>query len=150
MKRVDGLEKRLRTEGKEDSPTNSVKEAIVEAIREGEERKKQILQDAPRSVSKSTTISNSSPVNGNGSRASPPTPQTWELSIFTILAMGANECSRSQPPAQLYPEMLLDTYFGRIHGKPYHILDEASTRQRLLNNQLPNYLAYAIYAVSAR
>lgn len=76
LKRVDGLEKRLRTEGKEDSPTNSVKEAIVEAIREGEEKKKQIQQqDAPRSTSDSTTISNSSTVNRNGARASPTTSQ---------------------------------------------------------------------------
>ncbi|QDS76345.1 hypothetical protein FKW77_002864 [Venturia effusa] len=134
LKRVDGLEKRLRTEGKEDSPTNSVKEAIVEAIREGEEKKKQAQQpDGPRSTSDSTTISNSGTVNGNGTRASPPTPQQIP-----------------QPPTQLYPELLLDTYFGRIHGKPYHILDQASTRQRLLTGQLPNHLAYAIYALSAR
>ena len=46
--------------------------------------------------------------------------------------------------------MLLDTYFARIHGKPYNILDEAATRQRMQNNQLPTYLTYAIYAVSAR
>jgi hypothetical protein len=72
---VDGLEKRLRTEGKEDSPTNSVKEAIVEAIREGGEKKKQLLQDAPRSASDSTTLSNSSTVNGTGTRVSPPAPQ---------------------------------------------------------------------------
>jgi hypothetical protein len=76
LKRVDGLEKRLRTEGKEDSPTNSVKEAIVEAIREGEEKKKQILQDTPRSTSDSTTLSNSSTVNGNSTRVSPPALQT--------------------------------------------------------------------------
>lgn len=50
----------------------------------------------------------------------------------------------------LSPEQLLDTYFARIHGKPYYILDEATTRQRLQANQLPAYLAYAIYAVSAR
>lgn len=84
LKRVDGLEKRLRTEGKEDSPTNSVKEAIVEAIREGEEKKKQIQQqqDAPRSTSDSTTISNSSTVNGNGTRASPPSQQQmWDSSL---------------------------------------------------------------------
>lgn len=48
------------------------------------------------------------------------------------------------------PDVLLDTYFARIHGKPYNILDEATTRQRIQNNQLPTYLAYAIYAVSAR
>jgi hypothetical protein len=47
-------------------------------------------------------------------------------------------------------ELLLDTYFARIHGKPYYILDEATTRQRLRANQLPGHLAYAIYAVGAR
>jgi hypothetical protein len=62
---------------------------------------------------------------------------------------------RSLTPASiqapnLSPEMLLDTYFARIHGKPYYILDEATTRQRLQANQLPGYLAYAIYAVGAR
>jgi hypothetical protein len=56
----------------------------------------------------------------------------------------------STPSTSHYPEVLLDTYFARIHGKPYHILDEASTRQRLLSNQLPNHLALAIYAISAR
>ena len=54
-----------------------------------------------------------------------------------------------QTPA-LAPDLLLDTYFARIHGKPYHILDEATTRQRLQANQLPSHLAFAIYAVSAR
>lgn len=50
----------------------------------------------------------------------------------------------------LAPDLLLDTYFARIHGKPYYILDESTTRQRLQANQLPGHLAYAIYAVSAR
>lgn len=50
----------------------------------------------------------------------------------------------------LAPDLLLDTYFARIHGKPYYMLDEATTRQRLQANQLPSHLAFAIYAVSAR
>jgi hypothetical protein len=56
----------------------------------------------------------------------------------------------SVPAPTLSPELLLDTYFARIHGKPYYILDEATTRQRLQANQLPGHLAYAIYAVSTR
>ncbi|KAL7776760.1 hypothetical protein CFE70_007179 [Pyrenophora teres f. teres 0-1] len=50
----------------------------------------------------------------------------------------------------LAPDLLVDTYFARIHGKPYYILDESTTRQRLQANQIPSHLAYAIYAVSAR
>lgn len=57
--------------------------------------------------------------------------------------------SSVQTPS-LAPDLLLDTYFTRIHGKPYYMLDEATTRQRLQANQLPSHLAFAIYAVSAR
>lgn len=47
-------------------------------------------------------------------------------------------------------DALLDTYFTRFHGKPHHILDEQSTRQRVQLNQLPEYLLHAISAVAAR
>jgi len=58
--------------------------------------------------------------------------------------------SFSQTTPTLYPELLLDIYFSRLHCKPLHILDEVTTRQRLQNNQLPTFLAFAIYALSAR
>lgn len=48
------------------------------------------------------------------------------------------------------PELVLDAYFARLDGKPYYILDESTTRQRLQLNQLPLCLVYAIYAVTAR
>jgi hypothetical protein len=57
--------------------------------------------------------------------------------------------SRTQAP-NFSPELLIDTFFARIHGKPYYILDEATTRQRIQTNQLPGHLVYAVYAVSAR
>jgi hypothetical protein len=63
---------------------------------------------------------------------------------------GALLIASSVQSPTLAPDLLLDTYFARIHGKPYYILDESTTRQRLQANQLPAHLAYAIYAVSAR
>ncbi len=54
------------------------------------------------------------------------------------------------PSPTVLPDVLLDTYFTRVHGKAYYILDETSIRQRLQMNQVPNYLLFAIYAVSAR
>jgi hypothetical protein len=48
------------------------------------------------------------------------------------------------------PDVFLDSFFARIHGKPYYVLDETTTRQRLQANQLPPHLVYAIYAVTAR
>ena len=65
--------------------------------------------------------------------------ESWEKLIVASM----------QTPS-IVPDLLLDTYFARIHGKPYYILDETVTRQRMQANQLPRYLAYAIYAVCAR
>ncbi|BCS28956.1 transcription factor domain-containing protein [Aspergillus puulaauensis] len=48
------------------------------------------------------------------------------------------------------PDAMLDAYFARLHGKPFFILDEASTRQRHQNGQLPVYLSMAIYALTLR
>lgn len=45
---------------------------------------------------------------------------------------------------------MLDAYFGRLHGKPYYILDEASTRQRHQLGHLPAPLSMAIYALASR
>lgn len=66
--------------------------------------------------------------------------QIWEKEL--------TELSLQSP--SVVPDLLLDTYFTRIHGKPYHVLDETTTKQRMQANQLPGHLAYAIYAVSAR
>jgi len=64
------------------------------------------------------------------------------------LACPLTETSLQSP--SVVPDLLLETYFARLHGKPYHILDETTTKQRMQTNQLPAHLAYAIYAVSAR
>jgi hypothetical protein len=60
------------------------------------------------------------------------------------------DTSEPNPTGPVPADALLDTYFNRFHGKPYHILDESSVRQRLQVNQVPPYLAHAIYAVAAR
>ncbi|PYH87703.1 fungal-specific transcription factor [Aspergillus ellipticus CBS 707.79] len=58
-----------------------------------------------------------------------------------------------QPPPQPQPRLpdtMLDTYFARLHGKPYWILDEPATRQRHQHGQLPSHLSMAIYALTLR
>jgi hypothetical protein len=45
---------------------------------------------------------------------------------------------------------LLETYFAKLHGKPFYLLDEPVVRQRIRTGQLPNYLLMAIYAISSR
>jgi len=56
----------------------------------------------------------------------------------------------SEPSPSVQQDVLLDTYFVRCHGKAFFILDETTVRQRIQINQIPSYLLYAIYAVSAR
>lgn len=56
-----------------------------------------------------------------------------------------------QPQQTLpYTDTVLDTYFARLHGKPYYVLDEPATRQRLRDGQLPQFLVNAVYAVAIR
>jgi hypothetical protein len=45
---------------------------------------------------------------------------------------------------------LLETYFAKLHGKPFYLLDEPVVRQRIQTGQLPGYLLMAIYAISSR
>ena len=47
-------------------------------------------------------------------------------------------------------DSLLETYFAKLHGKPFYLLDESAIRQRIQTNQLPDYLLMAIYAISSR
>ncbi|KAL2863097.1 transcription factor domain-containing protein [Aspergillus lucknowensis] len=48
------------------------------------------------------------------------------------------------------PDAMLDAYFARLHGKPFFILDEATTRTRHANGQVPVHLSMAIYALTLR
>ncbi|KAH6639644.1 fungal-specific transcription factor domain-containing protein [Boeremia exigua] len=125
LKRVDGLEKRLHSEGKSDE--------LVEE-----------LSSAIHDVADNSKATKTSP---NMQPASDLSPKHGNVNIANQL-MSPIEPSVQTPT--LAPDLLLDTYFARIHGKPYYILDEATTRQRLQANQLPSHLAFAIYAVSAR
>ncbi|KAI8933976.1 hypothetical protein NX059_008749 [Plenodomus lindquistii] len=125
LKRVDGLEKRLVSEGKSDDPTDM---------------DPSITHDTPTVDTKQEHASSQSP------HAISPS-QSHATSHANQLMSPVEPSTSSQT---LSPDLLIDTYFARLHGKPYYILDESNTRQRLQSNQLPGHLAYAIYAVSAR
>lgn len=61
--------------------------------------------------------------------------------------------TQERPPhfqGQQLPHTVLDTFFSRIHGKPYYILDEADTRQKHKLGQLPPPLSMAIHAITIR
>lgn len=62
----------------------------------------------------------------------------------------ARRTSHGAREAIAFTDALLDTFFSRLHDKPYYILDESATRKRLRDGQLPQYLVNAIHAVSIR
>jgi hypothetical protein len=145
LKRVDGLEKRLHTEGKSDelddmdaSPTQSANNDSAGPLISPSLSRHPV--DIAPNHAKAINHANQlmSPIEPRYADAFPASGPATMLIAASI-----------QSPA-LSPELLLDSYFARIHGKPYYILDEATTRQRLQANQLPAHLAYAIYAVGAR
>lgn len=137
LKRVDGLEKRLRHEGdqnEDNAAVVAVKEAILEVVRGSSSPE----YGKPESeVTKDESATSSPPDAAPGARQMQNTQQPLSSS------------SSPSFPSNEYASLLLDTYFGRIHGKPYYIL-EASTRQLLMSNQLPQHLRFAVFAVSAR
>ncbi|KAJ6202010.1 fungal-specific transcription factor domain-containing protein [Bipolaris maydis] len=142
LKRVDGLEKRLVSEGKSDdlgeaNPAATTTTATATAT------------TSTTASAQDTTTVDRKPSDAPKSQPLHPTPH--------ISANSTSHASQLMSPIEpsvqspsLSPDLLLDTYFARIHGKPYYVLDESTTRQRLQANQLPGHLAYAIYAVSAR
>ncbi|KEY70374.1 hypothetical protein S7711_08960 [Stachybotrys chartarum IBT 7711] len=136
LKRVDGLEAKLKEKNAEElgSPTvasasasASASEITLSRVDDGAED-----TDEPK-AKRCATNTNTSPNSG-------------DVAVFSPDA-GA---PRDSPASPVQTDALLDTYFSRFHAKPYHILDESSVRQRMQLNQLPVYLCHAISAVAAR
>lgn len=133
LKRVDGLEQKLKDQKNSDSSPGTEEAAALAATE---------------------TISNAESTETAASAAER-SPKRQE--VETSQAKEATgESALYSPPAENEPspgvqtDALLDTYFTCFHAKPFYILDESSVRQRFQLNQLPVYLIHAIYAVAAR
>ena len=133
LKRVDGLERRLKDEKKSHSPNGEVGSVTAEESVNGDSKPKRPQLDTTNIADETAVYS--------------PTPP--RLAVFALKEENMLTGSSAPSPA-VQLDVLLDTYFTRCHGKAYHILDETTTRQRIQLNNVPSYLLYAIYAVSAR
>ncbi|CZR60671.1 related to nitrate assimilation regulatory protein nirA [Phialocephala subalpina] len=131
---------------KKRGPKTDVLEALLKRV-DGLERR---LKDEKKSQSSSNEGESAADKESPNGDAKPKRPQLDTATLASETAVySPTPISEPSPPA-VQPDVLLDTYFTRCHGKAYHILDETSTRQRIQLNQTPPYLLYAIYAVSAR
>ncbi|KAK1780857.1 fungal-specific transcription factor domain-containing protein [Copromyces sp. CBS 386.78] len=135
LKRVDGLEAKLKEKGEPETPT---------------------VQDTPNIVADSSSSTTSTSTSANQreqfSKDDPletPRPHdSRELQQPFSQPQNVERQSISMPEVQ--PTVLFDTYFTRFHAKPFHVLDESTFRQRLQLHQVPNYLLHAVCAVAAR
>jgi hypothetical protein len=157
LKRVNGLEKRLKDEGKD--PDEGIQEAIVaESVRDAVDKKpskkaptppdalapppveaQQVQQPRPQPPQRHPSIG----FPDQFVRWAPIVTAFWSENMLRVFIS-------QQAPAALQNNTLLDAYFTRIHSKPYYILDEAATRQRWQTGQLPPSVINAIHAVTAR
>ncbi|KAG9728012.1 hypothetical protein KCU75_g19787, partial [Aureobasidium melanogenum] len=138
LKRVNGLEKRLKDEGKD--PDEDTSEAVVaESVRDAVEKKSS--KKAPTPPDAAVPVA----VDAQQIQQQRPQPPQRHPSIGF-----PDQFVRPQVPSALQNNTLLDAYFTRIHSKPYYILDEAATRQRWQTGQLPPSVINAIHAVTAR
>ncbi|KAJ5653426.1 hypothetical protein N7490_000429 [Penicillium lividum] len=140
LKRVDGLEKRLQDEKNPISPTSP------------EKKPEELPLSQPNGRRNTIDASAFSPYTPSDSRLSISTPLS-QTEQFSRSATHGSSLGFSQPsltPNGVLSEILLDAYFTRLHGKPFFILDEPSTRQRYQLNQLPVHLSMAISAMTSR
>ncbi|KAK2778856.1 hypothetical protein FQN52_002671 [Onygenales sp. PD_12] len=158
LKRVDGLEKRLQEEKRSRSPPDTSTHTTT-------------------TTSSGKKNEDSSPSDRIADRRNAKEPPTLDTDVFSpadsrhaipLSAKSRKEDSYHHPhdpysdqsplmPNQTIPsppvvlsDSMLDTFFGRINGKPFFVLDEPSTRQRHQMGQLPQFLSMAIYAITLR
>lgn len=136
LKRVDGLERRLKEEKSPKQSTSPHNGHYAEGprITGDESMSNRANIDAPEGIS----IQSDDIMPARSATYVCPTQKQPELRPHSSLL----------PP--ISSDTLLDAYFSRVHGKPYNILDEQSFRQRVITNTIPLQLVNAVCAVGAR
>ncbi|KFY76577.1 hypothetical protein V498_09556 [Pseudogymnoascus sp. VKM F-4517 (FW-2822)] len=129
LKRVDGLERRL----KDEKQLNSSKDSPSDPP--------SVPPDTSSSAGTDTFPDHAPQQRPNLKTENIPEPTT-ESAIYT-------PTPSVQSPA-VADDVLLDAYFGRAHGKPYFLLDEGVIRSRAQAGTAPTGLLLALYAVGAR
>lgn len=144
LKRVDGLEKKLQDGKRPLSPSNE--DSAIEQTDDNPGTGKEKKKKSPKIDATSTPSISTSATRAEQISVSSAIKDSFEIS---------HEVYHDPfPPAPLRPILLsdpiLDIFFSRINGKPYHVLDETTTRQQHRLGQLPWSLSMAIYTISLR
>ncbi|KAE8350343.1 hypothetical protein BDV28DRAFT_159691 [Aspergillus coremiiformis] len=124
---------------KKRGPKTDVLEALLKRV-DGLEKR---LQDDNHPLSPTSSGSPTKPMDQLAAQVNfhPPPPSH---------ALPPSLASHQSSPSHRLPDSMLDVYFTRLHGKPYFILNEPTTRQRHQRGQLPVSLSMAIHALTIR
>jgi hypothetical protein len=151
LKRVDGLEKRLKPEDRKNAELAAKEKAAALSKKSsapsnrGEGSLAVLVPELPSNAAPSALpIVSPNPI-------SPIETIKYGLpdQAETVNEGLTRSFSRSEEQHQT-TDMLIETFFARIHGQPFYIVDETSIRQRILQTQIPNFLILALYSVSSR
>lgn len=159
LKRVDGLEKRLKDQKKEQH-SNEDEAGSSETSKNGSGNGTSPIAEQAAAVSPTTAdvpatanagTSGNGPAGNSKKRKNPPSSNASSSAngIEGSETHPSPRSSRDSKPA-VQTEALLETYFRRFHAKPFHILDESSFRQRLQLHQIPSYLLSAVCGLASR
>ena len=144
VKRVDGLEKQLQDGG---SSTSTDKNPVSPTSPAQNHVEDSFLPDAPSS--RRHTVDSSFTQIQPQSQVHQALPH--QTSAYQTRPNPDQPQQQPSPPQNaILPDAMLDAYFARLHGKPFFVLDENSTRQRHQSAQLPVYLSMAIHALIVR
>ncbi|KAL1957161.1 hypothetical protein VTO42DRAFT_6304 [Malbranchea cinnamomea] len=140
LRRVDGLERRLQ-EGKRPSSPSNEEGPPAKITSDGSNHARGEENRPPKLDPDSAPATQDEPV--------PASAVTQRSLQAQNLHHHALPLSPSTQP--IFPsDSAVDTFFARINGKPFHILDESTTRQQLRLGQLPRCLSMAIYTITMR
>lgn len=146
LKRVNGLEKRLKDENK----TGTTNDVAVDDSASVVQGATEIITNEDKATAQTAAQPLQLPpqphpehVQGEARIEPPLQPLPVRSESFATVSDGPGSNAS-------LTEALIDTYFARLHGKPYYILDEPATRQRWRDNQLPRYVVNAIHAATIK
>jgi len=150
LKRVDGLEKRLQDEKNPISPTSP---DCAEDLPLAPPIRRNTIDasfHAYPSNDHQPILSTPIPVKSESLTRSTGHPPSPAISQPQSAHPHPQSQSQSQPHNAILSDILLDTFFTRLHGKPFFILDEAQTRRLHNMKQLSVPLSMAISAMTSR
>lgn len=178
LKRVDGLEAKLKEKKDQPGTNSSAKTSSTPAPSASKVGSKPaVIPEEPPSSSVESSAGDTIEVKSQPIQPVIDTSLATEMMESAVYTPSPSRCANLPPIFSLTPgrgmkqlktkqltkalfsapsppgfqtDALLDTYFSRFHAKPFFVLDESSVRQRLQLNQLPTFLIHAVYAVAAR